>query len=554
MATKVFARPLNAEVDKLQTDLANLNEVEFAHQIVTDDAQQSTGEFLFRTTGGDASLSDGPAKLISISGRSVHTGKVNESIQMTITLGPREPIIPVDPDDPVIIPEEITAVLDHDTFVDAMSASGTIVFSYTTAWDVDPSTYGITVSGDPVDGDAITVVYVKAELGVITSSDPTGFISTGWNLYDHDNGYAHVKKYSNTYGFIVGGTYTGLQFSETLAGEKETITITDGHFTIPSDGYVWVTGGDDTTTYILMTWSDWTSGYEGDWQAYTEREIDFSAVMENFPDGLMSLGNSADEINFGMHQAISRIEKLENTEPNMAAIVASGRRFDYDADYIYAVRDQQISYSFSILGDYNASDHGLEIVIGGTVDVHVETLYGRNLVDYIRHDVPEQIDILNGGLKVGEIRMFSGDNAPPKWKICDGDVVSRTLFTKLFNAIGTIFGGGDGETTFAIPDFQGRSPVGIGESAAAGHTAHTLGQYAGEEKHTLSVAELAQHNHNHCHSEASGQNWYFGGGSNNCATCRQFLQNAGSNTPHNTMQPYTGVNFIIYTGVEEESA
>lgn len=568
MASTVFAMSMEKKIidnstaiEKVREDLSNLNEVEFAHQIVTDDAQQSTGEFLFRTTGGDASLSDGEAKLNRIFGKSVHIGKVNESIRMTITLGPREPIPPVDPDDEPVIPEDITAVLDRNTFVSVMQASGTIVFSYTTAWDVDPSTYGITVSGDPVDGDAITVVYVKAEFGTITSSDPTSFISTGWNLYNHTSGYARVKKYSNTYGFIVGGTYTALQFSETLAGEKETITITDGHFTIPSDGYVWVTGGDDTTTYILMTWSDWTSGYEGDWQAYTETEIDFSDVMEDFPNGLMSLGSVADEIDFNMHRAISRIEKLANTAANMEAIIASGRKYDYDANYIYAVRSQEVTYSFELDNDYYASDHGLEIIIGGSIEVLVETLYGRNLVDYLRHDVPGKLEELQNSLKVGEIKIFSGSTIPSKWKVCDGSVISRTTYNRLFGAIGTDWGGGDGETTFAIPDFQGRTPIGVGENEATGHTAHTLGQMEGEEKHVLSVAELANHNH--------GNNTFNTGASSTSAYGNYPFQlkadykpnftsigthYTGSNTPHNTMQPYAACNIIIYTGVEEESA
>ena len=63
-----------------------VDEIEFARQIVTDDAQQSTGEFLLRTTGGDASLSDGDAKLVSISGRSVHTGNREAAVSALVFL------------------------------------------------------------------------------------------------------------------------------------------------------------------------------------------------------------------------------------------------------------------------------------------------------------------------------------------------------------------------------------------------------------------------------------------------------------------------------------
>ena len=375
-----------AELDKKVESVNNIlpdihgnidfNEVEFARQIVTDDAQQSTGEFLFRTTGGDASLSDGPAKLVAIAGRSIHTGIVEESINMTVTMVTRE-----EGQDP------IEAVLDRAEFVEAMADSGTLTLSYTSDWSDDPSDYGITVTGTPITGDQIVVVYVKADRGLITNSNPSSFTSTGWNLYDHSAGYARVKKYSNSYGFLIGGTYSGIQFSETIDGEKETLTPASGYFTVPSDGYVWVSNGDGTTTYILMTWSDWGEGYEGDWKAYEESTISLSTIMTNFPYGLMQVGAIADEINFSMKRAISKIERLTYSDENLAAVIAAGRAYDADEDYIYAVKASEDIYVISATGDYTACDHGLEIVEGGTVNIYVRTLYGQNLVDKLRTDV-----------------------------------------------------------------------------------------------------------------------------------------------------------------------
>jgi hypothetical protein len=355
-----------------------VNEIMYARQIVTDDTQQSSGEFLFRTTGGEAGLSDGPAKLVSIFVRAVHTGIVPESLTLTVNAVPREEG-----------EDTITATIDRDTFVAYVSTSGTTTLTYTDAWSANPSLYGVTVEGTPVSGDQIVIVYVKENRGTITVSDPDEFISTGWNLYNHTVGYARVKKYSTQYGFLVGGAYTALQFSETLDGTKTTITPASGYFTIPSDGYVWVTGGNDTTTYILMTWSDWGEGYEGDWQAYTESVIDLTSIMTNFPYGLMQVAGYADEIDFGMARAISRIERLAYTAENLAAAEASGRPYDADMNYIYLVRDTEAVYSFSssITGDYTASDHGEEIINGGTVPVFVSTLYGQNLVDKLRTDV-----------------------------------------------------------------------------------------------------------------------------------------------------------------------
>ncbi len=353
-----------------------VDEVQFAHQIVADDAQQSSGEYIFRTTGGDASLSDGEAKLVSLFGRSLHTGATPESLNMSVNAVPREEG-----------EESIVASINRDTFVAYVLSSGTITLSYTDAWSANPSLYGVTVEGTPVAGDSIVIVYVKEERGLITNSDPDKFISTGWNLYNHTVGYAKVKKYSSNYGFLCGGTYTKLEFAATLEGEKTTITPASGYFTIPSDGYIFVTGGNNTNTYILMTWSDWGSGYEGSFKAYEESVIDFSTIMTNFPYGLLQVGGHADEINLGMGKAISRIERLAYTAENLAAAKASGREWEADTNYIYIVREVAIEYATTVSGNFTACDHGEEIIDGTTVPVYVQTLYGQNLVDKLRTDV-----------------------------------------------------------------------------------------------------------------------------------------------------------------------
>ena len=353
-----------------------LNEVPFARQIVTDDAQQSTGKYTFRTTGGDASLQDGDAQLLFMYGRRVHTGYASESITMDVTLATRD-----EGETP------IEATIDRDTFVAYVPASGTTVLTYTNAWSANPSLYGVTVTGTPVAGDKITIVYVKEERGTITVSNPSAFISTGWNLYDNTLGYAHVKRYSESWGFMVGGTYTALQYSATLNGSKTPITPVSGRFTVPGDGYVWVTGGDSTTTYILMTWSDWTAGYQGDFMAYSESTINLSGPMANFPDGLMQVGGISDEIDFGMGVATSRITRLAYNAQNLATVKASGRDYEVDENYIYTVREEPVTYAFTLANTYAAYDHGMEVVQGGTVAPMIRTLYGNNLVDKLRTDV-----------------------------------------------------------------------------------------------------------------------------------------------------------------------
>src|SRR5437868_14058589 len=88
---------------------------------------------------------------------------------------------------------------------------------------------------------------------------------------------------------------------------------------------------------------------------------------------------------------------------------------------------------------------------------------------------------------VGEIRMFAGNFAPAGWMFCDGQLLPISENEVLFNVIGTTYGG-DGQSTFALPDLRARVPVHMGNS-------HTLGERAGEAAHTLNTSELPTHTH-----------------------------------------------------------
>lgn len=93
---------------------------------------------------------------------------------------------------------------------------------------------------------------------------------------------------------------------------------------------------------------------------------------------------------------------------------------------------------------------------------------------------------------IGEIRMFAGRTPPANWHICDGSVLSISAYNGLYSLIGTIYGG-DGVSTFGIPDLRGRAIVNQGKSLAG--TNYTIAQKGGAEEVTLEEADIPTHTH-----------------------------------------------------------
>lgn len=109
------------------------------------------------------------------------------------------------------------------------------------------------------------------------------------------------------------------------------------------------------------------------------------------------------------------------------------------------------------------------------------------------------------GIPAGAIQMTAGTDTPPGWLLCDGQAVSRTTYARLFDAIGTAYGAGDGSTTFNVPNFAGRFAIGVG---TLGADTYARGATGGSARHTLSTAELPAHDHgstgSHGHAASSG--------------------------------------------------
>lgn len=158
-------------------------------------------------------------------------------------------------------------------------------------------------------------------------------------------------------------------------------------------------------------------------------------------------------------------------------------------------------------------------------------------------------------LPIGSIAQFGGSIAPTNWLICNGQAVSRETYSELFAVIGTTYGEGNGSTTFNLPDFSSRSPMGLGTGTdGTNNEITTLGQEKGEYKHKLTVDELAEHNHQLAIRGGANSD----GGSAAFATGKvlgfnssfntyqdSYMKKTGGNESHNTIHPVLGVNFII---------
>ncbi len=151
---------------------------------------------------------------------------------------------------------------------------------------------------------------------------------------------------------------------------------------------------------------------------------------------------------------------------------------------------------------------------------------------------------------VGEIRMFAGNFAPVGWAFCDGSLIPISENETLFNLIGTTFGG-DGQSTFALPDLRSRVPIHISSGFA-------LGQSGGEELVTLTLSQIPAHSHVPQADSGLGTQVAPAGNvwansanspySNNApatAMAAQAVSVDGGSQPHDNMIPFLAVNFIL---------
>lgn len=172
-----------------------------------------------------------------------------------------------------------------------------------------------------------------------------------------------------------------------------------------------------------------------------------------------------------------------------------------------------------------------DLILGQIVEVVYNGTSGFQLMTPVVETIPS-----------GTLQAFAGSVIPSGWLLCTGatGAISRTTYSALFAAIGTAYGAGNGSTTFNIPNFETRVPVGRGNSPF-----NSLGNTGGEETHVLTIAELAAHTHTFT-SGVPGAGPTTGTTGQGAGTTTP-TSSVGSDTAHNNLQPYIVVNYIIKT-------
>lgn len=167
---------------------------------------------------------------------------------------------------------------------------------------------------------------------------------------------------------------------------------------------------------------------------------------------------------------------------------------------------------------------------------------GAAQIKALAEDVEAALAVL---LPAGTVLPTARKTAPTGFLLCEGQAVSRTTYKRLFEAISTTYGAGNGSTTFNLPDLRGRVPVGVDGAAARLTENDEQGKSGGEEKHKLTTAELAKHTHpvstgtsiRSINEPGTIKTDANGNGSTSGS--------AGGDEAHNNMQPFQVVQYMV---------
>lgn len=156
---------------------------------------------------------------------------------------------------------------------------------------------------------------------------------------------------------------------------------------------------------------------------------------------------------------------------------------------------------------------------------------------------------------IGQILLFAGNFAPRNFAYCQGQIMAISQNTALFSILGTTYGG-NGQTTFALPDLKGRTAIGMGQGAGLPSVA--LGEKRGTETFTLTTAHMPSHTHTLSGTDVdgnvsvptnallakNGDNTYSNTGTMG-AMANATVGMSGNSQPFNNRQPYLGINYVV---------
>lgn len=339
----------------------------------------------------------------------------------------------------------------------------------------------------------------------------------------------HYKFWNSTF---IGHVLKGQDVVENSPIQNMNIRISEGILRIPYSDYAYQAWSEGYTI-VPVTTADPTNPRIDRIVAYVDREMELDDTYVNNPSML-------------------KYKAVPGT-PNAVPSAASDSTVDASVS----------NNPWVELGLVTVTQGATQILTGNITDTRTKVT------------LSPEVATVNIAPPAGSINDFAGTTAPTGWFLCYGQAISRTIYSDLFNVIGTIYGPGDGTSTFNIPDCRGRISAGKDNMGGVssdrltnqpgGLDGDTLGATGGAERHTLTVAELANHAHGvydpgHAHGMpgfyngaggagrnplSPGSGTFFGSPTTHGSGTGIGIYGEGGGGSHNNIQPTIIFNKII---------